>query len=65
MRYVVAIVLPPLGLLMAGRPFQAILCLVLMVTVIGWPIAAVWAIFAVHSAELRGELRQLRRALDR
>jgi uncharacterized membrane protein YqaE (UPF0057 family) len=50
MKYLLAIVLPPLGLLAAGKPFQAILALLLMITLIGWPIAAIWAVLVVNSA---------------
>jgi hypothetical protein len=49
MRYLVAIILPPLGMLLAHRPLLAVLCLILMVTLIGWPIAALWAILIVHN----------------
>ena len=48
MRYLIAILLPPVGLLAAHRPGQALLCLLLMVTIIGWPIAAIWAVFVVN-----------------
>jgi hypothetical protein len=47
-RYLIAILLPPLGMLVAHRPLLAVLCLILMVTLIGWPIAALWAILVVH-----------------
>ena len=50
MRYLLAILLPPIGMLSVGKPFQALFCLILMVTVIGWPIAAIWAVLTVHSA---------------
>ena len=49
MRYLLAIVLPPVAMLSAGKPFQALLCLVLMVTVIGWIPAAIWAVMVVSS----------------
>ena len=49
MRYLIAILLPPVGLLVAHRPGQALLCLLLMVTLIGWPIAAIWAVLVVNS----------------
>jgi len=57
MRYLLAIILPPVALLLCGKVFQAILCLVLMLTLIGWPIAAVWALFVVHNhlADLRAQ----------
>jgi len=50
MRYLLAILLPPVAMLTVGKPFQAILCLVLMVTLIGWPLAALWAILVVNSS---------------
>jgi hypothetical protein len=42
-RVVLAIVLPCVAMLLAGRLFAAILCLILQVTIIGWPIASLWA----------------------
>ena len=50
MRYLLAIVLPPIGMLSVGKPFQALLCLVLMFTILGWPFASIWAVLVVHSA---------------
>ena len=50
MRYLLAILLPPIAMFTVGKPFQAMLCLVLMITLIGWPIAALWAILVVHSS---------------
>jgi len=50
MRYILAILLPPVAMFTVGKPFQAILCLILMVTLIAWPIAALWAIFVVNSS---------------
>ena len=49
MRYLIAILLPPLGLLLCGKVFQAILCLILMLTCLGWPVASVWAVLVVHN----------------
>ena len=50
MRYLLAILLPPIGMLSVGKPFQALLCLILMFTILGWPFASVWAVLVVHSA---------------
>jgi uncharacterized membrane protein YqaE (UPF0057 family) len=61
MKYVLAILLPPLGLLSVGRSGQALVCLVLMLTIIGWPLAAVWALLVVNSAETE---RRVRSALE-
>ena len=59
MKVLLAIILPPIGLLSVGKPFQALLCLVLMVTVIGWPIAALWAALVVHGAQTESRVRRL------
>ena len=59
MRYLLAILLPPLGLLSVGKVFQALVCLILWVTIIGWPLAALWALFAVHGAETESRVRRL------
>jgi len=50
MRYLLAILLPPVAMLTVGKPFQAILCLILMFTLIAWPLAAIWAVLVVHSS---------------
>ena len=59
MRYVIAILFPPLGMLLAGRAGQALLCLLLMVTLIGWPIAAIWALLVVNTDETEKRVRRL------
>jgi uncharacterized membrane protein YqaE (UPF0057 family) len=61
MKYVLAILLPPLGLLSVGRGGQALVCLVLMLTIIGWPLAAVWALLVVNGAETE---QRVRRAIE-
>jgi uncharacterized membrane protein YqaE (UPF0057 family) len=47
MSYLLAILLPPVALFMVGKPFQALLSVVLMLTVIGWIPAAIWALLVV------------------
>jgi uncharacterized membrane protein YqaE (UPF0057 family) len=71
MRYLLAIILPPVAMFTVGKPFQAILCLLLMVTLIGWPLAAIWALLVVHSAfadtrakKLVEEQRRTREAME-
>lgn len=59
MKVLLAIVLPPIGLLSVGKPFQALLCLILMITVIGWPLAALWAALVVQGAETESRVRRL------
>lgn len=47
--YLLAIVLPPLAALACGKPIQAILCLVLMCTLIGWIPAMIWGCLIVSA----------------
>ena len=58
MKYLLAILVPPLGMLVAGRPLTALLCLLLMLTIVGWPIAAIWAVLVVNSAENDARMRR-------
>jgi hypothetical protein len=44
--------------LSVGRGGQALVCLVVMLTIIGWPLAAVWARLVVNSAETEGRVRR-------
>jgi hypothetical protein len=61
MKYIVAIILPPLGMLLVGRPVLALVCLILQITILGWPLAAIWAVLVVNNAE---HDKRLRRALE-
>lgn len=58
MKYLIAIVLPPIGMLLAGRPGTALLCFLLMITLIGWPLAAIWALLVVNSSETEKRVRR-------
>jgi uncharacterized membrane protein YqaE (UPF0057 family) len=55
MLYVIALFFPPLALLLAGKVFQAIFNFFLMITIIGWFFAIIWAILVVsnHYADRR------------
>lgn len=65
MLYLLAILLPPLAVLMCGKPFQAILNLIAMVTLIGWIPAIIHAMLVVssHHADQRNQrvVSELRR----
>jgi uncharacterized membrane protein YqaE (UPF0057 family) len=61
-RYLIAILLPPLGMLSVGKVLEAFICLLLMFTVVGHPIAAVWAVLVVHSALADGRARRIEKA---
>ena len=47
MRLIIAILLPWLGFFTMGKPFQGIFCLILQLSGIGWPIAAIWAVYTL------------------
>ncbi|MDP4933394.1 MAG: YqaE/Pmp3 family membrane protein [Salibacteraceae bacterium] len=49
MRYVLAFFLPWLSLMMQGKIFAGIVCLVLQITIIGWLPAFVWAVYSINN----------------
>lgn len=51
MRLIIAILLPWLVFFTIGKPFQGIFCLILQITLIGWPIAAIWAVYSLSQYE--------------
>ncbi len=60
MRLLLALLIPPLVFFTIYRPFQGIFCAVLWLTIIGWPIAALWAVYSLsqyRNEELRRDLR--------
>ena len=65
MRYLLAILLPPVAMLLCGKVFQAILALILQLTILGWIPASLWALFVVnsHLADVRN--KQLISAIER
>jgi len=65
MRYLIAILLPPLGMLSVGKAFEAFLCLLLMLTIIGHPIAAIWAVLVVHGSFEDRRARRIEKAARR
>ena len=57
-KYLIAIILPPLGMLLVGRAGLALVCLILQITILGWPLAAIWAVLVVNNAEHDKRLQQ-------
>lgn len=55
----VAILLPWLALMLRGRIFQGILCLILQITVVGWIPAAIWALVVVNNDNQERRHREL------
>ena len=63
MRYLLAILLPPIAVLSCGKPFQAIVNLVL--TLFLWVPGAVHALFVVHDYNENRRADRLIRAIGR
>lgn len=59
MRYMLAVLFPPLALLLCGRVMSAIFCLLLMFTLVGWIPAAIWAWTAITQTENERRHREL------
>ena len=59
MMFLLAILLPPVAMLMVGRPMEAVICLILQLTVFGWLPAAIWACFMVNSHQSEKRLEKL------
>ena len=59
MMYLVAILLPPLAMLLVGRPMEAVVCLILQITVFGWVPAAIWSCLVVHNHLAEKRLERL------
>lgn len=57
MRVLVAVVIPFLAFFTIGRPFAGLFCLLLQLTLLGWPLAAFWAVYstAQYHADKRTE----------
>ena len=47
MRLVIALFAPWLTFFTIGRPFAAITCLILQLTLLGWAPASIWAVYAL------------------
>lgn len=47
MRLLIAFILPWLTFFTIGRPIAGIVCLLLQITLIGWLLATIWAVYAL------------------
>jgi ABC-type phosphate transport system permease subunit len=47
MRLLLAIFIPWLQFFTIGRPIAGVICLILQCTLVGWPIAAIWSVYAL------------------
>ena len=58
MRLLIALLLPWLQFFTIGRPIAGIICLLLMVTLIGWIPAAIWATYALSQYKTEKRIQE-------
>ena len=63
MKDLLALLFPAFGFLAAGKWFQAIIALVLQLTLIGWLPATIWAFFVINSHHADKRTERLERAI--
>jgi len=63
MKYILAFFLPWLSLMLNGKLFSGIICLILQITVIGWLPAAIWAIMSLNKRDADKRTDRIVRAI--
>ena len=58
MRLLIALLLPWLVFFTIGRPVAGIICLILLLTVIGWIPAAIWAVYSLSQYKTDKKIEQ-------
>lgn len=58
MRFLIALLLPWLTFFTIGRPIAGVVCLILQVTVIGWLLATIWAVYSLSNYNTDKKIRQ-------
>jgi hypothetical protein len=61
LRLILALLIPWLQFFTIGKPISGIICLILQITVIGWPIAAIWSVFALSQYKTDQKIKQAMR----
>ncbi|TBR78838.1 YqaE/Pmp3 family membrane protein [Campylobacter novaezeelandiae] len=56
MRLIICFILTWLGFLTIKRPFAALICLILQITLIGWLPAMIWAIYALNQYKVEQKI---------
>lgn len=59
MRLLLAIFLPWLQFFTIGRPIAGLVCLLLQLTIIAWPIAAIWSVYALSQYKTDRKIEQM------
>jgi hypothetical protein len=59
MRLILAIVLPWLQFFTIKKPASGIICFLLQLTIIGWPIAAIWSTYALSQFKTDKKIKSI------
>ncbi|WP_093450465.1 YqaE/Pmp3 family membrane protein [Sphingomonas sp. YR710] len=59
MRLLLAIFVPWLQFFTIGRPIAGLACLLLQLTIIAWPIAAIWSVYALSQYKTDRKIEQM------
>ncbi|MBZ7936120.1 MULTISPECIES: YqaE/Pmp3 family membrane protein [Campylobacter] len=65
MRLIICILLPWLGFFTIGKPFSAIICFILQITLIGWIPAMVWAVYALNQYKTDKKIAKILKEQDK
>ena len=60
MRLLIAILVPFFVFFTIGRPIAGIICLILQLTLIGWILAAIWAVYSLSQYNTDKKIDELR-----
>lgn len=61
LRLILALLIPWLQFFTIGKPISGIICLILQLTLIGWPIAAIWSVFALSQYKTDQKIKEAMR----
>ncbi len=64
MRLLLAIFIPWLQFFTIGRPFSGLACLILQITLIGWPVAAIWSVYALSQYKTDQKIKDMQRQMS-
>lgn len=62
MRYLLAFFLPWICFFSLGKPLHGVISLTLQLSIIGWPIATIWAFYGVREYHQQLKAKQLAKA---
>ncbi|MGB0833214.1 MAG: YqaE/Pmp3 family membrane protein [Psychrobium sp.] len=63
-RLILALLIPWLQFFTIGKPISGIICLILQITLIGWPIAAIWSVYALSQYNTDKKIKQAMKGQD-